>query len=66
MTPREKALNAVMANITYTTPAGNTNCRFCDNDMDHQGTHRDMHDKGCVAHQVTAAITALASQRSKP
>jgi hypothetical protein len=31
----------------YTTPAGTTNCRYCDNNMDHEGTYQNMHADDC-------------------
>ena len=50
-----EALGAVLANHAYFAPAGNKNCRFCDNDLDHEGTFRDMHSPDCVVHIIRAA-----------
>jgi hypothetical protein len=50
-----EALGAVLANHAYFAPAGNKNCRFCDNDLDHEGTFRDMHAPDCVVHIIRAA-----------
>lgn len=51
-----KALKGVLDEHTYEAPAGNTNCRFCDNDMDHEGTFEDMHDPDCIIHSVRSAV----------
>ena len=51
-----KALKGVLDEHTYEAPAGNTNCRFCDNDMDHEGTFEDMHEPDCIIHFVRSAV----------
>lgn len=50
------ALRAVNGDHTYITPGGHENCRFCDNNMDHEGTYLDMHSSDCVIHKVRAAL----------
>jgi hypothetical protein len=40
----------------YQTPAGTTNCRHCDINMDDLGTGDDMHAANCVIREITAAI----------
>lgn len=52
----QAAIRSVLADITYETPAGTTNCRFCDHNMDHDGTHLDQHDKACVVHDLRAVL----------
>lgn len=51
-----KAMKGVLAEHKYVAPAGNTNCRFCDNDMDHEGSFVDMHEPDCIIHSVRDAI----------
>jgi hypothetical protein len=51
-----EVLREVVSAHEYTTPAGTTNCRFCDNCMDHGGTFEDMHDENCVISKVRATI----------
>ena len=53
-----EALAAVVDDCTYETADGASNCRFCDNLMDHEGTHRDMHDADCLVHKARAALSA--------
>ena len=52
------ALQAVLDGIVYETPAGTENCRFCDQNMDHEGTYAEMHDSKCIVHQIRAALKA--------
>jgi len=54
-TPAE-ALEILLKSITYVTPSGNENCRFCDNNMDHEGTYEDMHADDCFVHIARAAL----------
>jgi hypothetical protein len=42
--------------IEYKTPHGANNCRYCDNNMDHEGTYREMHAKDCPIHAARLAI----------
>ena len=49
----------------YITPVGTTNCRFCDNCMDHEGTFVNMHAEDCFVLQARAVI-ALAKQEPTP
>jgi acetolactate synthase regulatory subunit len=51
-----EALEKIVATYEYTTPAHTTNCRHCDNNMDHEGTYEDMHAPDCVIHDVRAAL----------
>lgn len=55
----EQALRNAVANITYDTPAGTTNCRFCDCNMDHEGTHKNMHADDCEVRDISAALAKL-------
>lgn len=57
------ALRAIVSNSTYETPGGYENCRFCDNNMDHEGTFKDMHDPDCEIRKAKIAI-AKAEGRS--
>jgi len=41
------ALSVLVDRCEYTTPAGSKNCRYCDNNMDHEGTYENMHDAVC-------------------
>lgn len=50
------ALHRAVEECEYKTPAGTTNCRYCDNNMDHRGTGEDMHEKGCVIVQARQAL----------
>jgi hypothetical protein len=50
------ACQAVLDGISYETPAGYINCRFCDADLDHAGTFRDMHEQDCVIHTIREAM----------
>lgn len=50
------ALESILANITYEHGGGRENCRFCDADMDHEGTFADMHTKDCEVHKIRAAL----------
>lgn len=59
------ALRLVVKNHTYQAPAGNTNCRFCDNDMDDEGTSEDMHDEDCVIHAVRKALKSAKAALQK-
>lgn len=40
----------------YKTPVGTMNCRYCDADMDHGGTFKDMHAAVCVIRDLRAAL----------
>lgn len=53
------ACEAVMANISYDTGYG-TNCRFCDNNLDHLGTFKNMHAPDYVANVVRSALAGEA------
>lgn len=56
-----EALGGLVENATYLTPVTEKeNCRYCDEDMDHEGTFRDMHDTNCP---IKAATTALSAAR---
>ena len=52
------ALGKIYDNHEYETPAGTTNCRFCDNNTDHDGTYADMHAPDCVVNEIRAALSA--------
>lgn len=50
------ALRDLADNGTYGTPAGTTNCRYCDNCMDHEGTFRNMHADDCLINKARALL----------
>ena len=50
------ALQIALNSSEYTRDDGGTNCRFCDEDMDHEGTFKDMHNKDCIVHRFRAAL----------
>ena len=54
-----KALEKIIKSSTYLSAVGNTNCRFCDNDMDHQGTYENMHEADCEILTATKALAQL-------
>ena len=54
-----KALEKIIKSSTYLTALGNTNCRFCDNDMDHQGTYENMHEADCEILTATKALAQI-------
>lgn len=56
MTQTMKVIQKVIDNITYETPVGTTNCRFCDNNMDDEGTYQDMHAPDCIIHELLAVL----------
>ena len=51
-----EALQIALNSSEYTRDDGGTNCRFCDEDMDHEGTFKDMHNKDCIVHRFRAAL----------
>ena len=51
-----EALKQAESGHEYTTPAGATNCKFCDNCMDHEGTFEDMHADDCVIKGIRAVL----------
>lgn len=53
------AARALVAAHEYKTPAGTTNCRYCDNNMDHEGTYADMHAEDCPVRAAKAALTGI-------
>lgn len=51
-----EALKNMVVGVTYKLGDGGENCRFCDANMDDEGTGLDMHDDDCVVHVARAAI----------
>lgn len=51
-----KVLRRMVNECEYKTPSGATNCRYCDCDMDHEGTHENMHAARCVVREAQAVL----------
>ena len=52
----ELVIKKIIKEIEYTTPEGNTNCRFCDNNLDDLGTFEDMHNESCIIHDLLESL----------
>jgi len=50
-------LHRFVDHCEYKTPAGATNCRHCDNNMDHEGTYKNMHAEDCIIRTAQGVLT---------
>lgn len=49
-------LQRMVDECEYTMPSGAKNCRYCDCNMDHEGTYENMHTARCVVRDAQAVL----------